>query len=319
MVRLLQGLYEHPYGWSFEAIQSELDISERTLLRYVAACRDAVVDLDGNPLIETIRRGDRRLLRLTEEGRADDATVYHVLFLYFALSVFSFLDGTVIRDGVEDLWERFAERLPGAERRRMAEFAKKFYVVPFGTKDYRDHDDTIDVLLQCLIDQRRVRIDYAALMGDGKEHDFEIYTLAMYRGGLYLIGRSHRGKRIVKLAVERIRSAKKLSERFEYPRNYSPEKHCEGVFGIIEGDETKVEILIHDLETAAYLRARQIHPTQQFRERRDGKTVLAMTVRGTDELRYWLLGLGEHVEVLRPKSLRNAIADSLVRAHANYA
>jgi len=127
------------------------------------------------------------------------------------------------------------------------------------------------------------------------------------------------GKRIVKLAVERIRSARKLTERFEYPRNYSPEKHCEGVFGIIEGDETKVEILIHDPETAAYLRARRIHPTQQFRERRDGKTVMKMAVRGTDELKYWVLGLGEHVEVVRPKSLRDEIVGSLARARTNYA
>jgi len=318
MVRLLHGLHARPYGWSFDAIERELGVSERTILRYVAALRSALVDVEEKPLIETVRRGDRRLLRLVDEGRSEDATVYQVLFLYFALAVFRFLEGTVIRDGVEDLWERFSRRLPGSQRRRLDDFAKKFFVVPFAMKDYRQHDDLLDTLVQCLVDQRKVRIDYGGLLGDGKVHDFEPYTLAMYRGGLYLIGRSHRGERIVKLAIERIRSAEKLAERFDYPRDYSPEKHSEGVFGIIEGAQTKVVILIRNPETEAYLRSRQIHPTQEFRSRRDGTTILEMTVRGTSELKYWVLGLGPYVEVLKPKALREEVGASLREAAARY-
>ena len=84
-----------------------------------------------------------------------------------------------------------------------------------------------------------LRLDYAGLLGEGKTHDFEPYTLLMYRGGLYLLGRSHRGAKIVTLAVERIRRAERLPERFEYPKNYSPQQHTEGIFGIIEGPESR--------------------------------------------------------------------------------
>ena len=318
MLRMLHGLQERPYGWSVDAILEDLDISERTLARYIAASRDALVDLEGNPLIEVVRHGERRVVRLTSRDATPDATAYQVLFLYFSLAVFQFLEGTVIRDGVEDLWERFRKTLPGPEQRRLGDFDRKFFVVPHAMKDYREHDEHLDVLVRCIVHQHRTRIDYAGLLGDGRVHDFEPYTLAMYRGGLYLIGKSNYGNRIIKLAVERMRSVEKLADTFNYPRDYSPQKHTEGVFGIIEGEETRVELLIHNDETEAYLRSRRIHPTQKFRQRRDGKTVLTMTVRGTEELANWVIGFGPYLEVLSPKSLRSEVADALKAASARY-
>src|SRR5437762_3545245 len=69
LARLMLGLIERPYGWSFQAIQDELRIGERTLLRYLAACRREVTDASGKPLIEVVRYGERRLLRLAGASR----------------------------------------------------------------------------------------------------------------------------------------------------------------------------------------------------------------------------------------------------------
>ena len=116
-----------------------------------------------------------------------DANPYQVLFQYFALSVLQFLDGTVIKQGVEDLWERFSRALPEAPRQRLADFPRKFYVIPYAMKDYRAHDETPDLIVQCLVHQHRMRIDYHGLMGEGHVHEFDPYTLAMYRGGRFQI------------------------------------------------------------------------------------------------------------------------------------
>ena len=308
MTRLLWGLLERPHGWSFAAITDELGISERTLLRYVAACRQDLVDAEERPLIEAISRGGRRLLRLADAAPRPDSTVFQVLSFYFALAVFQFLDGTVIKDGIDDLWERFARTVPSAHQARLADFQKKFFVVPYAVKDYRDCDDQLDTIVQGLVYQQRLQLDYGGLLGAGKTHVFEPYTLLMYRGGLYLLGRSHRGARIVTLAVERIRTVERLPQRFEYPKDYSPQQHTEGIFGILEGPESRVELLINNAETHAYLAARRIHPSQRFHQRRDGTVVLSMTVRGTEELKNWILGFGPYLEVLRPRHLRDEVA-----------
>jgi predicted DNA-binding transcriptional regulator YafY len=318
LARLLLGLQGRAHGWSFAAVQEELGISERTLLRYLAIGRRELVDADGQPVIESVKRGAQRFLRLSQATQLGESTVYQVLFFYFAQSVFQFLDGTVIRDGVDDLWERFLRSVPGAQRARLSDFRRKFFAVPHAMKDYSAADATLDTIVWCLVYERRMRIDYGGLLGAGKTHDFDPYTLLMYRGGLYVLGRSHRGRKIIALAVERMRKVERLPDHFDYPAGYSPEKHTEGIFGLIEGPDTTVELLITNPETHAYLSSRRLHPSQVFRARKRGGWVLSLNVRGTAELRYWILGLGPHVEVLKPASLREEVAAMLRQAAGQY-
>ncbi len=318
LARIVHGLHARPSGWSFQAIQDELDISERTLHRYLAVARRALVGDDGRPIITAVKRGSRRLLCFTESARAQDATPYELLLFYFALSVFRFLEGTVITDNVEGLWERLRRALPQVQQARLADFERKFYTVPYAVKDYRGFDHILDPIIQCLVHQRRVRIDYRGLRGEGNVHEFDPYTLAMYRGGLYLIGYSHLFHEIIWLAIERIRCVERLGATFKYPRTYSPPKYTEGMFGIIGGPPARVELLLLNPETAAFLAARQIHPTQRFSKRRDGTTLLTMTVRGTTELASWILSLGPWVKVVRPRELREEVGELLATAAALY-
>jgi predicted DNA-binding transcriptional regulator YafY len=76
--------------------------------------------------------------------------------------------------------------------------------------------------------------------------------------------------------------------------------------------------VLRNADTAAYLSSRRVHPTQQFTSRRDGTTLLTMTVRGTTELLPWLLSLGSYVEVLKPRALREQVQESLTNAIALY-
>lgn len=318
LARLVHGLMERPHGWSFDAIQTEFDISERTLMRYLAVSREEFVDRRGRPLIEVFSRGPRRMLRFATHDQGPESTAYEILFLYFALTVVRFLDGTVLKDGVEGLWERLQRTLPATQRRRLSDFDRKFFSVENGVKDYRAFDETLDTIVRCLVDQRRMRVDYAGLLGEGRVHDFDAYTLVMYRGGLYLIGKSHLTDKVIYLAVERIRTVVPLEAQFAYPARYSPTRHTEGVFGIVNGPETKVTLHLLNDETAAYVKARRIHPSQRFRRRRDGTTEMSMTVRGTAELVHWILGFGPYMRVVTPRALRVEVATALRQAAALY-
>ncbi|HEV7731135.1 MAG TPA: WYL domain-containing protein [Candidatus Binatia bacterium] len=321
VARIVHGLMSRPFGWSFAAIQDELGISERTLLRYLAASRRELVDADGEPIVEVVRHGDRRVLRLVSATRTPESSSYQALLFYFAASVLQALDGTVLKEGVQDLWESFYRMLPPDQQRRLAGFDRKFFTVPYLAKDYRAFDERLDTILRCLVHQYTLRIVYESPWRgaqDPEPQDFDPYTLAMYRGGLYLIGRSHKHRRIVYLAVERMRTVTKLARHFDYPARYSPVRHTEGTFGIVDGPETDVAIRIPDPDGAALLRARRLHPTQQFHQQPDGSMLLTMTVRGTAELENWVLSLGPHAEVLAPAELRARVAAALEAAAAQY-
>jgi proteasome accessory factor B len=168
------------------------------------------------------------------------------------------------------------------------------------------------------VNQNLMRIDYGGLLGDGKTHEFAPYSLILYRGGLYLAGKSNLGDKVITLAVERIRKASKLDTRFDYPTGYSPADYTEGTFGLLDGPETAVEILIMNPETVAYLESRRIHPSQTFHKRRDGKTVLAMKVRGTEELKSWIAGFGPYLKVIKPAALREEVRELHAAAAALY-
>lgn len=274
-------------------------------------------------MVEVVPRGGQRYLRLARFNGAPQSTTYQAASLYFVLTLLKFLDETVIREGVEDIWERVLRDLPGSQQLTLAEFDRKFYSVDYAPKLYREHEEVIDLVLRALIHQWRLTIDYAGLAGEGKTHRFDPYTLIVHKGGLYLIGLSDVYKKVIYLAVERIRKAVPLldasgaTQKFVCPRGYRPEKHLDGAFGIIEGPETRVELLLLG-DTEALLRSRAIHPTQRFHRRSDGKTVLTMTVKGTAELRNWILSHGPWVEVLKPKELRSEVAELLASAAQLY-
>ena len=314
LARIAIELGTRPYGWSFDAIQREIGITERTLLRYVSACRDGLRDWTDRPMIEVVQRGSRRWLRLSSSSGSPDSNPYRAASLYFTLTLLRFLEGTVMNESVEDLWDRSFKNLPSHEQERLKDFDRKFYTVPYAPKDYHDYDDQLDVILQALIGQNTLRVDYAGLSGEGKQHDFEPYTLVAYRGGLYVIGLSRLYRTIIYLAIERIRKAEFVLDRdknlvrFTYPKSYHPQKHLDGTFGLLDGPETDVELLLL-ANTEAYLRSRLIHSTQRFRRRRNGQTVLTMRVRGTIELRNFILSLGPWVKVLKPPALRKEVSE----------
>ncbi len=322
MARIAFELPSHPSGWPLESIRRELDISERTLKRYLAAAQTNLIDRAGKPYFEVVADGERVKLRLPAFRRPLESTAYQAASLYFTLTILQFLEGTVLKEGMEDLWEKFRKTLPVYERNDFATLDKKFFAIPHAPKDYRDFDHILDPIIKGLIREYRLRIDYVT----GLVHEVDPYTLVAYKGGLYLIGKTHVNEKITTLAVERMRKAELVVrsdgslQKFIYPPNFRPDRHTEGAFGIIvEEQPVEVAILIHNAETETYLRARNIHPTQKFTRRRDGKTVLTMKVRGTTELRNWVLGFGPWLEVLKPRALRLEMAGLLKEAARNYA
>ena len=316
--QLVDGLYARPTGWSLEAAAEALDVSVRSVERYVRACADFLTDKAGRPRIEIVRHGGRRLVRLVPRALARESTVFQVAALRLARALLRLAGGTVLEQLLDDACDRLESVASPEDRPKLVGLEHKFYAIPYVEKQYRDLDETIDKILRGLVRQLRLRIDYGGTRGEGRVHMFDPYTLAVYRGGLYLIGRSDRYEKIIYLAVERTLSVELSKERFEYPARYSPRRHHLGVFGIIGGEETRVELLLMDRETAALLRARRLNLGERFHARKDGTTLLTMRARGIDELANWVLGFGPHVKVVRPAALRDRVARDLRAAYELY-
>lgn len=320
--RIAFALSANPFGVRLRTLERDLHVTPRTIDRYVSTLRRELRGPFGDGLLEVEGSGEQRRLRIRQPSHAPDSSFYTAAAMYFDLAVLRFLEGTILKDTVTDLWDRLYGKLNAVQQAQVRDFDRKFYAVPFAPKDYRGHDAQLDRIFRAVLQGCRLRITYAPIAGAVREHHFEPYTLVGYRGGLYLLGKSNHGTQPIYLALERIREVEFDRDnegnlvRFTLPRRYHPASFINGTFGIFDGPETRVVIRILSPETETYLRSRAIHPTQVFTRGPAGESLMEMKVRGTTELKNWILSFSPWIEVLEPWELRNEVA-RLLRTGAN--
>src|SRR5690606_41541504 len=130
-----------------------------------------------------------------------------------------------------------------------------------------------------------------------------IYPLALVtkEDVLYLVGTrgEHRGAR--QLALHRMSRAEVLELLAKAPPGFTLGAYIEEDRFAYPIDEEKIRLVAaFGEETAAHLYEREISADQRL-ERRDHDVVLRATVPNTSELRWWLLGFGDRVEVREPQ------------------
>jgi predicted DNA-binding transcriptional regulator YafY len=146
------------------------------------------------------------------------------------------------------------------------------------------------------------------------------YALFEYEGGLYLFAYLPDDDRVVVLGVERIQYITVHEESFtKLPHIWQQiEEKRERAFGIIDDEEELDVVLKFTAEQAPYVREREWHPSQGLTEQEDGSLILRFCASGRFEIVRWVLGWGEHVEVLEPPALRQEVAQYLQAAARQY-
>ena len=94
------------------------------------------------------------------------------------------------------------------------------------------------------------------------------------------------------------------------PIQFHPDDYLQGAWGICPGEQLESIDLLFDPKIARNVAEINWHPSQQYRMLSDGSCRMQFMVRGLSEIRWWILGYGEHVEVLSPPSLRQRIYEA---------
>jgi predicted DNA-binding transcriptional regulator YafY len=122
------------------------------------------------------------------------------------------------------------------------------------------------------------------------------------------VGREE-GERTV-LRFSRITSLETTASRFSYPTKaeYDPDAIFRDSLGIfIAGDPAPIRVQFRlDQTWSHYAQYHRWHASQQV-QKEPGGVVVTLTVRHCHELEQFLLGFGQHVEILSPASLKDAV------------
>ncbi|MEA3362316.1 MAG: WYL domain-containing protein [Thermodesulfobacteriota bacterium] len=121
------------------------------------------------------------------------------------------------------------------------------------------------------------------------------------------------------IAVHRIDSAQLLNESSRTPAGFKLKDYiAKGNFDFPESEGTiQLKCLFHP-HVAKHLAESPINQTQELITQSDGQIQLVAEIEDTAQLRWWLLGFGDQVEVTEPETLRNDIFHILSEAIVKY-
>lgn len=153
-------------------------------------------------------------------------------------------------------------------------------------------------------------------------------NLTIHRNAVYFVVDILDGERRglsasrILLTLDRLTDAVTLEDvpALEYPEDFDAKAHFAGTFGIsTRGRELRQIAIRIDSALAPYVKERRWHDSQQLIDQPNGELLVTLELQSFDEVMEWILGMGEHVEVLEPEELRQKVTTRPRAALANYA
>ena len=156
------------------------------------------------------------------------------------------------------------------------------------------------------IERRRViKMEYHPLTKAAYTCMLSPYCLRFTQGNAYVVGFSSHHSQVRTFALDRIRNAQQLPQRFTRPATFNAAVYFQHSYGAFGGDDIapeRVEIRCNEWLTS-YLRQRPLHPSQQ--EAVPGSFTLNVAL--TKDFISALLSFGPSLEVISPSALRERL------------
>ena len=234
----------------------------------------------------------------------------------FGASLASLFEGTSYESGMREAVAYVIRRARRGKQFRHIE-RKFIFVRQGGEPSLRTRTGEFDDLLEALIYHHPLTFKYKGATTAHVQRTVHPLSIAVYDHQLYVIARDERGQ----IKPYRFSRSEDLdldrTSTFDYPTlgEYDPQEFFSRFFGITVGDKSKVEHIVVRLSGpwAAFARTHRWHRTQEVRE--EGERVrVELDVPICQEVESWILGFGEHVEVVEPARLRDQIKKRIITA-----
>lgn len=180
----------------------------------------------------------------------------------------------------------------------------------------------ITPLYQATLHKKALLIEYKSFKAS-KAQEFICYPylLKEYRNRWFLITRNKHYHQLATLALDRIISIQELpKEKFVAWEGMPFEAYYDNLIGVTKTEKDPVHkvILQIDARHAPYVLTKPLHHSQEILKEDEKKTIVSIDVILNYELEREILGFGEHMKVLSPRSLAKKIALRLANAAQEY-
>ena len=165
---------------------------------------------------------------------------------------------------------------------------------------------------QALLEGKKIKALYQGRNKDKpSEYIMSPEGLVMREGIIYLVASLWNYADIRHFPLQRMQKAEVLNEPAQSLPGFSLQKHIEQdkEFSYpVSRKNIKLKILVNNY-IARHLSECRLSEDQKIKPQDEDSVIIEATVPDTYDLRWWLLGFGDQVEVLAPKSLRNEFTE----------
>lgn len=229
-------------------------------------------------------------------------------------------------EGFESLFTRARQRLERlGPQAGAARWPQKVKAVPPGLATLPPSVDPVvqKALSDALLLERQIDALYApGSKGAPKAYRLHPLGLLLRGGTTYLVASPDASTKLSLYALHRLRAVEMRLESTGFAPGFDLEKALQsgrGQFGIaIEGATALNLVLACEPVMGGLLEESPLSSEQRVATMVDGRIEIRATVPDSWELRWWILGRGASVEVVRPASLRREIAQTHLEAAARY-
>jgi len=320
--RLQELLARHPRGLSIYELAEALDVTPRTMRRYLKEV-EREYDLECQPA-----KGGAALLwriRSSEIPRKVELRRTQAYALLAARRLFEPMRGSALFDEIDLAINKllaFAQRPGRGPNAGLADarLEDRFLYLPFTPKNYAEKTEELDDLFQAVSDLRPLSLSYRS---GGKRDEERIrihpYALVLHRDSIYCVALHVEKAEIRTFVLDRMRDTQcAVTERFELPADFHIDDYFQGELGVWRSEKRHKVVIDFDAQGAEYVRMRKVHSSQKLAGIAGGGVRLTVNVGNLNPVVSWVLEWGPRARVVEPPELVARVKDELEKALAGY-
>jgi len=233
------------------------------------------------------------------------------------------LERLMPRSALEHLEPHFARAKEVLDKSKgpLKNWTEKVRVIPRGQRLQEPalQPGVLDTVYRALLEEKQFKVRYRTKQGDEKEYVVHPLGLVLRDQVAYLVCTLFNYSDVLQLVLHRMLAVELLDDDAVRPEGFSLQSYIEGAhFDYPEGGLIPLQVLFAPA-SAAHLSETKLSDDQRIEPAPDGRMRVTATVPDTQQLRWWLLGFGDRVEVVGPPALREEfarIAENLARRYA---
>ncbi len=287
-------LFQSRRQWTVSELSKELDVSDRTIHRYIGMLEEMGIPLYS----ERGPYGGFSLLRSYKLPplifTPEEATV-----LYMGARLIDDIWGKAFQDAVTGVTAKLDNVLPDDIRQEAGRAQRSLVVVTGTSRDYAPYHDLMTTLRDSMAKSQQVSLNYHSFSRVKTDRIVDPYALSLRWGNWYLVGYCHLRQELRTFRIDRISNLVPLDTTFDLPRDFDAKAYLESSMHF----ENRYKVVLWASPIISSEMNERAGDWIRVENHPDGSATVRFEADNLNWATGWVLSWGRTVRVLEPPEL----------------